>query len=56
MPASKTVLTSVFPHLEPYGESLELGRFVLVDAVPANGDYARSCGSRINSAARPASH
>ncbi|MGH3297848.1 MAG: hypothetical protein ACRDP7_39250 [Trebonia sp.] len=38
VPASKTVLTSVFPHLEPYGESLELGRFVLVDAVPANGE------------------
>jgi hypothetical protein len=38
VPASKTVLTSVFPHLEPYRESLELGRFVLVDEVPANAD------------------
>jgi hypothetical protein len=38
VPASKTVLTSVFPHLEPYAESLELGRFVLADDVPANGE------------------
>ncbi len=38
VPASKTVLTSVFPHLAPYRESLELGRFVLRDEVPANGE------------------
>jgi hypothetical protein len=56
VPASKAVLTSVFPHLEPYHESLELGRFVLADQVPANGDYARSCGSRNNSATRPGCH
>lgn len=38
IPMSKPVLTNVFPTLEPYRESLELGRFVLVDAVPANGE------------------
>jgi hypothetical protein len=38
VPASKAVLTAVFPRLEPYKESLELGRFVLVDEVPANGE------------------
>lgn len=38
VPVQKTVLTSVFPDLEPYQESLELGRFVLLDAVPANGE------------------
>lgn len=38
VPASRAVLTSVFPHLEPYRESLELSRFVLRDEVPANGE------------------
>jgi hypothetical protein len=38
VPSSRSVLTSVFPRLEPYAESLELGRFVLVDEVPANGE------------------
>lgn len=38
VPASRLVLTGVFPRLEPYQESLELGRFVLADAVPANGE------------------
>ncbi|MFI6603840.1 hypothetical protein ACIBHX_47055 [Nonomuraea sp. NPDC050536] len=38
IPASKSVLTNVFPQLEPYDESLELGRFVLDDAVPGNGE------------------
>ena len=38
VPASKTVLTAVFPRLEPYSESIELGRFVLRDEVPANGE------------------
>ena len=38
VPASKRVLTRVFPELEPYAESLELGRFVLDDVVPANGE------------------
>lgn len=38
VPMSRPVLTNVFPTLEPYTESLELGRFVLVDAVPANGE------------------
>lgn len=38
VPAQKAVLTAVFPHLEPYRESLELGRFVLRDEVPANGE------------------
>jgi hypothetical protein len=38
VPPSKTALTAVFPFLEPYRESLELGRFVLCDEVPANGE------------------
>jgi hypothetical protein len=37
MPASKKVLTKAFPQLEPYEQSLELGRFVLADEVAANG-------------------
>jgi hypothetical protein len=46
VPAGKAVLTSVFPHLEPYRESLELGRFVLADEVPANGEswFLGQCG------------
>ena len=38
VPASTPVLTNVFPHLEPFGESLELGRLVLAEEVPANGE------------------
>jgi hypothetical protein len=38
VPASRKVLSNVFPGLEPYSESLELGRFVLLDEVPANGE------------------
>jgi hypothetical protein len=38
VPAQARVLTNVFPGLEPYRESLELGRFVLADEVPANGE------------------
>lgn len=38
VPASSRVLTNVFPGLEPYEQSLELGRFVLLDQVPANGE------------------
>jgi len=38
VPSNKLVLTNVFPKLTAYYESLELGRFVLVDAVPANGE------------------
>lgn len=37
VPASAGVLTAVFPRLEPCTESIELGRFVLFDKVPANG-------------------
>jgi len=37
-PVASKVLTSVFPGLAPSYESIELGRFVLVDAVPANGE------------------
>ncbi|MFD8564658.1 hypothetical protein ACFV1N_45970 [Streptosporangium canum] len=47
VPASHAVLTNVFPGLEPYEESLELGRFVLDDAVPGNGDSEQSCTGRI---------
>ena len=32
------VLTNGFRELEPFAESLELGRFVLTDAVPANAE------------------
>jgi hypothetical protein len=38
VPASRGVLTAVFPALEPYTQALELGRFVLMDAVPANAE------------------
>jgi len=38
VPTQARVLTSVFPDLEPYAESLELGRFVLDDDVAANGE------------------
>ncbi len=38
VPASRRVLSSVFPGLEPYEESLELGRFVLDDSVASNGE------------------
>lgn len=38
VPMSESVLTNVFPDLAPYAESLELGRFVLVDACPANSE------------------
>lgn len=38
IPMQARVLTSAFPRLEPYTESLELGRFVLLDRVPANAE------------------
>jgi hypothetical protein len=38
VPASARVLSRVFPSLEPYAESLELGRLVLADEVPSNGE------------------
>lgn len=38
VPVSKRTLTKVFPGLEPYEESIELGRFVLLDQVPANAE------------------
>lgn len=38
VPVRHAVLTGPFPDLEPYTESLELGRFVLLDAVPANAE------------------
>ena len=34
----KAVLTNAFPGLEPYDESAELARFVLLDEVPANAE------------------
>lgn len=55
VPASAAVLTGAFPRLEPYVETLDLGRFVLADAVPANGEswflarvfrHARAAGVR----------
>lgn len=38
VPMRAKVLTLPFPTLEPYQESLELGRFVLLDEVPANAE------------------
>ncbi|MGH2356305.1 MAG: hypothetical protein ACRDJN_32265 [Chloroflexota bacterium] len=38
IPTQRRVLTSVFPALVPYVESVELGRFVLLDAVPGNAE------------------
>lgn len=38
VPVRRAVLDRAFPGLEPYRETLELGRFVLADRVPANGE------------------
>lgn len=38
VPVQERVLTGVLPQLEPYRESMELGRLVLLDAVPANAE------------------
>ena len=38
IPVQAAVLTSAFPELEPYRQSLELSRFVLLDDVAANGE------------------
>ncbi|MCX5070769.1 hypothetical protein OOJ91_33535 [Micromonospora lupini] len=37
-PMQERVLTLPFPHLEPYAQSAELGRLVLLDEVPANAE------------------
>lgn len=38
VPVQRSVLANALPDLEPYQESLELGRFVLADQVPANAE------------------
>jgi hypothetical protein len=38
IPVRREVLTLPFPNLEPFQESLELGRFVLADRAPANSE------------------
>jgi hypothetical protein len=38
VPANTRTLTGTFPGLDPFAESLDLGRLVLVDAVPANAE------------------
>lgn len=38
VPARAAVLTNVFPDPVPFYETLELGRFVLADRVPGNGE------------------
>lgn len=38
VPPQDSVLTNVFPELAPREESLELGRLVLLDSVPANAE------------------
>src|SRR5262245_25151347 len=45
------VLTGPFPHLEPYHESLELARLVLLDEVPANAE-SWLCAEAFRRAAR----
>jgi hypothetical protein len=42
VPSHPAVVRNVFPDLQPYHESLVLSRFVLIDAVPANGESERS--------------
>lgn len=38
VPVQRAVLSSALPTLEPYRESQELSRFVLLDEVPANAE------------------
>jgi hypothetical protein len=38
VPASRGVLANVFPELEPYRESLDFNRLVLLDEIPANAE------------------
>ncbi|MFF4777440.1 hypothetical protein ACFY05_31755 [Microtetraspora fusca] len=38
VPTNRRTLTNAFPHLDAYSQSLELGRFVLTDDVPGNGE------------------
>jgi hypothetical protein len=38
VPVRREVLALPFPDLEPFRESLELGRFVLADRAPANAE------------------
>lgn len=38
IPPQRAVLSNVFPDLEPYTESLDLSRLVLLDEVPANAE------------------
>jgi hypothetical protein len=38
VPVRRAVLTGPFPELEPFHESLELGRFVLADRAPGNAE------------------
>lgn len=38
VPTQVKVLTTPFPQLAPYKESLELGRFVLLDRIPSNAE------------------
>lgn len=38
VPMNVKTLTGPFPRMEPYTESVELGRFVLADQVPGNGE------------------
>lgn len=46
VPSQAAVLTNVYPDLEPYVESIELGRLVLLDEVPANAEswFVARCG------------
>ena len=39
VPVSKRAVLKVFPDLVPYRESLDLGRLVLEDEVPSNGEH-----------------
>lgn len=46
VPSQAAVLTNVYPTLEPYVESIELGRLVLLDEVPAPAEswFIARCG------------
>lgn len=51
-PTSNAVLTCVLPDLRPHVESVELGRFVLEDAVPGNGEswFLARCHEQLQAA------
>ncbi|MDP4510319.1 Mom family adenine methylcarbamoylation protein [Nonomuraea turcica] len=51
-PTSNASLTNAFPGLEVGAQSLVLGRFVLLDDVPLNGESGRCCAACNNLSSR----